>query len=130
MKGVDKVAFERILPPLFGKERGLGPVPFQHGTGFFMKGYYLFNTQKGSSSISLENDLLFTVGDHEGVGVYLPEGSIFVTVYWATKTQEEQDLFLICTGFVLGDYIIGWGLSVTNYQLTNTFLFFGHSEEI
>ena len=91
---------------------------------------YLFNTQGGSTSISFENDLLFTVGAHEGVGAYLPIGTIFAAVYWAPKTQEEQDLFLIFNGFVLGNLIMGWGLSLPNYQLTNAFLFFGYAEEM
>ena len=91
---------------------------------------YLFNTQGGSTSISFENDLLFTVGAHEGVGVYLPVGGIFGAVYWAPKTQEQQDLFLIFNGIVLGDFIMGWGLSLPNYQLTNALLFFGYAEGI
>ena len=91
---------------------------------------YLFNTQGGSTSISFENDLLFTVDAHEGVGMYLPVGGIFAAVYWAPKTQEEEDLFLIFNGAVLGNYIMGWGLSLPNYQLTNAFLFFGYAEEM
>ena len=91
---------------------------------------YLFNTQGGSTSISFENDLLFTVGAHEGVGVYLPAGGIFAAVYWAPKTQEKQDLFLIFNGLVVGDFIMGWGLSLPNYQLSNAFLFFGYAEGI
>ena len=91
---------------------------------------YLFNTQGGSTTLSFENDLLLTVGAHEGVGVYLPAGSIFAAVYWAPKTQEQQDLFLILNGLVLGDVIMGWGLSLPNYQLTNAFLFFGYAEGI
>ena len=91
---------------------------------------YLFNTQGGSTSLSFENDLLFTVGAHDGVGVYLPLGGIFAAVYWAPKTQEEQDLFLLFNGLVYGDFILGWGLSLPNYQLTNAFLFFGYADEI
>ena len=70
------------------------------------------------------------MGAHEGVGVYLPAGNIFTAVYWAPKTQEQQDLFLIFNGLVVGDFIMGWGLSLPNYQLTNAFLFFGYADEI
>jgi hypothetical protein len=91
---------------------------------------YLFNAQGGSTTLSFENDLLLTVGAHEGVGIYLPAGSIFAAVYWAPKTQEQQDLFLILNGLVLGDFIMGWGFSLPNYQLTNAFLFFGYAEGI
>jgi hypothetical protein len=91
---------------------------------------YLFNTQGGSTSLSFENDLLFTVGAHEGVGVYLPVGTMFAAAYWAPKTQEQQDLFLIFNGLVMGNFILGWGLSLPNYQITNAFLFFGYAGEM
>ena len=89
---------------------------------------FLYNTETGSTSIAFEEDFLFTVEAHEGVGLYLSFGSIFIAVYWAPNTQDKRDLFLLFNGLVFGDFIMGWGLSLPNYQLTNAFLFFGHAK--
>jgi hypothetical protein len=33
----ERVYLEKDMPPVFGKERGLRPVPIRHGTGFLFK---------------------------------------------------------------------------------------------
>jgi hypothetical protein len=91
---------------------------------------FLYNTVTGSTSISFGEDLLFNVEAHEGVGFYLSFGSIFGAVYWAPNTEDRRDLFMLFNGFALGDFIMGWGLSVPQNQPATLFLFFGHAEEI
>lgn len=89
---------------------------------------FIYNSEIGSTSISFDEDLLFTLEAHEGVGLYLPIGTIFIAGYWAPNFDEESDLFLIFNGVALADFIIGWGLSFPNFQLQGAFLFFGHAE--
>jgi hypothetical protein len=90
---------------------------------------FLFNTDIGSTNISFENDLLFSVAAHKGVGMYLPIGGIFAAFYWAPNYKFERDLLLIFNGVALADFIVGWGLTFPNYQPAGLFLFFGHAEE-
>ena len=89
---------------------------------------FIYNSEIGSTSISFGEDLLFTLEAHEGVGFYLPIGSIFTALYWAPNFDEENDLFLIFNGLALADFIAGWGFSFPNYQIQSAFLFFGHAE--
>lgn len=89
---------------------------------------FIYNSEIGSTSISFGEDLLFSLEAHEGVGLYLPIGSIFTAGYWAPNFDEESDLILIFNGVALGDFIIGWGLSFPNYQLQRAFLFVGHAD--
>ena len=89
---------------------------------------FLYNTVIGSTSISFEEDLLFNVEAHAGVGLYLSFGSIFGAAYWAPNTEDRRDLFMLFSGFALGDFIMGWGVSVPQNQPVTFFLFFGHAE--
>ena len=89
---------------------------------------FVYNSDIGSTSISFDEDLLFTLEAHDGVGLYLPIGTIFTAVYWAPNFDEKSDLVLMFIGVALADYIIGWGLSFPNYQLQGAFLFFGHAD--
>ncbi len=89
---------------------------------------FVYNSDIGSTSISFDEDLLFTLEAHEGVGVYLPIGTVFTAFYWAPNFDETSDLVLMFNGLALADYIIGWGLSFPNYQLQGAFLFFGHAD--
>ena len=89
---------------------------------------FVYNSDIGSTSISFGRDLLFSLEAHDGVGLYLPIGTIFTAVYWAPNFDETSDLVLMFIGVALADYIIGWGLSFPNYQLQGAFLFFGHAE--
>jgi hypothetical protein len=89
---------------------------------------FVYNSEIGSTSISFDEDLLFTLAAHEGVGLYVPIGTVFIAGYWAPNFDETSDLFLLFNGFALADYIIGWGLSFPNYQLQGAFFFFGHAD--
>ena len=89
---------------------------------------FIYNSEIGSSSISFGDDLLFTLAAHEGVGFYLPIGTLFTALYWAPNFDEESDLFLIFNGVALADFIVGWGLSFPDYQIQRAFLFIGHAE--
>ena len=89
---------------------------------------FVYNSDIGSTIISFDEDLLFTLEAHDGVGLYLPIGTIFTAVYWAPNFDEKSDLILMFNGVALADYIIGWGLSFPNYQLQGAFLFFGHAD--
>ena len=89
---------------------------------------FVYNSDIGSSSISFDEDLLFTLEVYEGVGLYMPIGTVFIAGYWAPNFDEESDLFLLFNGVALADFIIGWGLSFPDFQLRGAFLFFGHAE--
>jgi len=89
---------------------------------------FIYNSEIGSTSISFDEDLLFNLEAHEGVGLYLPIGTVFIAGYWAPNFDEKSDLFLIFNGVALADFIIGWGLSFPNYQFQEAFLFFGHAD--
>ena len=89
---------------------------------------FIYNSEIGSTSISFDEDLLFTLEAHEGVGLYLPIGAVFVAGYWAPNFDGESDLFLLFNGVALADFILGWGLSFPNYHLQGAFLFFGHAD--
>ena len=89
---------------------------------------FVYNSEIGSTSISFNEDLLFSLEAHEGVGLYLPIGTVFTAFYWVPNFDETSDLFLIFNGVALADFIIGWGLSFPNYQIQSAFLFFGHAD--
>jgi len=89
---------------------------------------FIYNSEIGSTSLSFGDDFLFTLAAHEGVGLYLPIGTIFIAGYWAPNIDKESDIFLIFNGVALADFIIGWGLSFPNFQFQGAFLFFGHAE--
>ena len=89
---------------------------------------FIYNSEIGSTSISFDEDLLFTLEAHEGVGLYLPIATVFIAGYWAPNFDEESDLFLLFNGVALADFILGWGLSFPNYRLQGAFLFFGHAD--
>ena len=89
---------------------------------------FLYNTLISSTTISFGEDLLFTAEAYEGVGLYFSIGTIFTSFYWAPNTENRRDLFMLFNGLVLGDFIMGWGLSVPQNQLATLFLFFGHAE--
>ena len=91
---------------------------------------FLYNTVIGSTIISFEEDLLFNVEAYEGVGLYLSCGSIFGAVYWAPNNENRRDLFMLFNGFSLGDFIMGWGISLPQNQPATFFLFLGHLEEM
>ena len=89
---------------------------------------FVYNSEIGSTSISFGGDLLFSLEAHEGVGLYLPIGTIFIAGYWAPNFDEESDLFLIFNGVALADFIMGWVLGFPTYQLQGAFFFFGHAD--
>ena len=84
---------------------------------------FFYNLEIGSTDLSFEENMSLMVDAYNGFGLYLPLGTAFTAFYWAPNVLDKYDRLLLFNGFVLADFIGGWGVDVNASTL---FFFLGY----
>ncbi len=80
-----------------------------------------------ATTITFRSDGVLLIKAYSGFGNYITYSNFVAAVFTAPEYQKYKDLFMIIAGAVVGDFIAGMGVSLTNGSLSEVFLLTGYA---